>query len=140
MTSLEDADKLYKKANKLCTPSLLHLRLSFDWEQATPMFEKAAAIYKVQHLSYSASSSTIQMLKCQEVVSEPNCHQSFWSHFRSFMLCATRNVQNLGCSVCPDRVRWPCSCLASHAGKAAPHCGVNKASEQANRDLTCAHA
>ncbi|KAK9835464.1 hypothetical protein WJX74_000594 [Apatococcus lobatus] len=48
MTSLEDADKLFKKASKLCTPSLLHLRLSFDWEQATPMFERAAAIYRTK--------------------------------------------------------------------------------------------
>lgn len=41
-----EADKLYKEATKLTTPSLLRFRLAGEWEQATPMFERAGMLYK----------------------------------------------------------------------------------------------
>lgn len=46
MTEAE-ADKLVKQANKLSSPGLLAMRLRGDWEQATPLYEKAASMYKV---------------------------------------------------------------------------------------------
>ena len=47
MGSLGEADKLMKQARKLSSPSMLSLRMRGDWEQATPLFEKAGAQYKV---------------------------------------------------------------------------------------------
>ncbi|KAK9815390.1 hypothetical protein WJX72_002807 [[Myrmecia] bisecta] len=44
--SEEEADKLVKKAQKYCGPSILAMRAKADWEQATPLFEKAAGIFK----------------------------------------------------------------------------------------------
>lgn len=49
----EAADKLFEKATKLTQPSVIALRLRPDWEQATPLFEKAAIAYKVCHGSIS---------------------------------------------------------------------------------------
>ncbi len=43
----KEADKLMKKGNKEISPSLLDFRLKSDWEQAAPLFEKAALLYKV---------------------------------------------------------------------------------------------
>lgn len=43
-----DADKLMKQANKLAAPSLLAMRMRGEWEQATPLYEKAASIYRVR--------------------------------------------------------------------------------------------
>lgn len=42
---LAEASKLVKDASKLTTPGLL--RWSLDWEQATPMFERAGMLFKV---------------------------------------------------------------------------------------------
>lgn len=42
-----EADKLMSKANKYWGPSLLDFRLKPDWEAASPLFEKAALLYKV---------------------------------------------------------------------------------------------
>lgn len=42
-----DADKLMKKANKHCDPSFFSMRIKADWEQAQPMYERAAKMYKV---------------------------------------------------------------------------------------------
>ena len=42
-----EADKLYKEANKLAAPSPWTLRLHSDWLGATPLFERAAMLYKV---------------------------------------------------------------------------------------------
>ncbi|GAX79007.1 hypothetical protein CEUSTIGMA_g6447.t1 [Chlamydomonas eustigma] len=42
----KEADKLLKKANKETVPSLLDFRFSADWEQAAPLYERAAVIYK----------------------------------------------------------------------------------------------
>lgn len=41
-----EADKLMKKANKHCDPSFFSMRIKADWEQAQPMYERAAKIYK----------------------------------------------------------------------------------------------
>lgn len=48
MDRSKEADKLYKEAVKLTTPSLLRLRLAGEWEQATPMFERAGMLFKVR--------------------------------------------------------------------------------------------
>lgn len=42
-----EADKLMKQADKHCNPSFFSMRLKGDWEQATPLYEKAAKLYKV---------------------------------------------------------------------------------------------
>jgi len=46
--SSADADKLMKQANKLCDPSFFSMRIKADWEQAQPIYEKAAKLYKVK--------------------------------------------------------------------------------------------
>ncbi len=43
----KEADKLIKKGNKEIGPSLLEFRFKPDYEQAAPLFERAAVIYKV---------------------------------------------------------------------------------------------
>ena len=45
--SVSEGDKQMKAAHKLCQPSVLSLRLSADWDQATPLYERAALNYKV---------------------------------------------------------------------------------------------
>ena len=47
-----DADKLMKKANKHCDPSFFSMRIKADWEQAQPLYERAAKIYKVGITQY----------------------------------------------------------------------------------------
>lgn len=42
-----EADALMKEANGLCQPSIWAFRLGADWEQATPLFERAGHIFKV---------------------------------------------------------------------------------------------
>lgn len=44
---LKEAEKLCKEATKLTTPSLLSFRLKGEWEQATPLWERAAMLYRV---------------------------------------------------------------------------------------------
>ena len=51
MASSAEADKLMKQAQKLCDPSFLSMRIKADWEQAQPLFEKAAKTYKVTGLA-----------------------------------------------------------------------------------------
>ena len=46
MTTIQDADKLFKEASKLISPSVISFRLKADWETAAPLFERAATIYK----------------------------------------------------------------------------------------------
>ena len=41
-----EGDKLMKQANKLSAPALLAMRMRGDWEQATPLYEKAAVLFK----------------------------------------------------------------------------------------------
>lgn len=43
---LREAEKLLKEATKLTTPSVLTLRLKPEWETATPLFERAAMLFK----------------------------------------------------------------------------------------------
>lgn len=43
----ESADALMKKAEKLLRPSMLSMRLKPAWDDAMPLFEKAALQYKV---------------------------------------------------------------------------------------------
>ncbi len=40
-------DKQIRAADKLTQPSILAMRLKADWDQATPLYEKAALNYKV---------------------------------------------------------------------------------------------
>lgn len=59
MMTEADADKLMKQAKKLSEPSLLTMRLKGDWEQATPLYEKAAGLYRVNGpLTYSTPASS----------------------------------------------------------------------------------
>ena len=44
-----EADKLMKQADKHCNPSFFSMRIKGDWEQATPLYERAAKLYKVSN-------------------------------------------------------------------------------------------
>jgi hypothetical protein len=57
MDKRKEADKLYKEAVKLTTPSLLSFRMRGEWEQATPLLERAAMLYKVGQLFEQPVSS-----------------------------------------------------------------------------------
>lgn len=43
-----DADAAMRKAEKLLRPSVLSMRLKPAWDDAMPLFEKAALQFKVQ--------------------------------------------------------------------------------------------
>jgi hypothetical protein len=51
---LREAEKLCKEATKLTTPSLLSFRLKGEWEQATPLWERAAMLFRVSEGSGAA--------------------------------------------------------------------------------------
>ena len=38
----------FDKAEKLCKPSMLSMRMKADWESATPLYEKAATSFRVR--------------------------------------------------------------------------------------------
>jgi hypothetical protein len=42
-----EAQSIFKEATKLSAPSFLGMRLKGDWIQATPMFERAALLFRV---------------------------------------------------------------------------------------------
>ncbi|EFN55347.1 hypothetical protein CHLNCDRAFT_134361 [Chlorella variabilis] len=42
----KEAEKLYQEAVKLTTPSLLSFRMRGEWERATPLWERAAMLFK----------------------------------------------------------------------------------------------
>ena len=44
---IREAEKLWSEATKLTTPSLLSFRLKSEWEQATPLLERAGMLFKV---------------------------------------------------------------------------------------------
>ena len=46
--TLVEAEKLASKARKLSSPAVLSLRFTADWEKATPLFEKAAGLFKAR--------------------------------------------------------------------------------------------
>jgi hypothetical protein len=48
MASENDADKLMKKAEKVLRPSIMSMRFKPAWDEAYPLFEKAALQYKVR--------------------------------------------------------------------------------------------
>ncbi len=43
-----EAQSILKEATKLSAPSFLGMRLKGDWIQATPMFERAALLFRVR--------------------------------------------------------------------------------------------
>ena len=47
-SKMKEAESAYKEATKLVTPSVLSLRLKPEWEAATPLFERAAMLFKVR--------------------------------------------------------------------------------------------
>ena len=47
MADEKTADKLMKQAEKLLRPSIASFRMKPDWDQAFPLFEKAALQYQV---------------------------------------------------------------------------------------------
>lgn len=65
--SESEGDKQMKAAAKLCQPSFLSFRLAADWDQATPLFERAALNFKVrlggnQDLALALRTSCCEML------------------------------------------------------------------------------
>ena len=46
-SAYKEGVKLYKEATKLSNPSVLSFRFSAEWERATPLFEKAAQLFRV---------------------------------------------------------------------------------------------
>ena len=65
----EEADKLMKQADKHCNPSFFSMRIKGDWEQATPLYERAAKLYKVstrfsfaKHSGHNYTSSIAALL------------------------------------------------------------------------------
>lgn len=46
--SLAEAEKHWKAAQKLTSASFLAFRLKSDWEQAGPLYEKAANAFRVR--------------------------------------------------------------------------------------------
>ena len=42
-----EAQAILKEATKLSAPSFLGMRLKGDWTQATPIFERAALLFRV---------------------------------------------------------------------------------------------
>ena len=55
--SESEGDKLWKSAKKLTSPSLMSFRMKSDWEQAGPLYDKAALCFRVGKflLSYSCN-------------------------------------------------------------------------------------
>ena len=49
MADEKAADKLVKQAEKCLQPSVMNMRLKPDWDEAYPLFEKAAVQYRVWH-------------------------------------------------------------------------------------------
>lgn len=47
MADEKTADKLMKQAEKSLRPSVLSMRVKPDWDEAFPLFEKAALQYQV---------------------------------------------------------------------------------------------
>jgi|688.fasta_scaffold1387547_1 hypothetical protein len=45
-----EAQSILKEATKLSAPSFLGMRLKGDWMQATPMFERAALLFRVSQV------------------------------------------------------------------------------------------
>jgi hypothetical protein len=43
----EEAKGLLKEANKLSNPSILGFRVKGDWTQSTPLYERAALLFRV---------------------------------------------------------------------------------------------
>jgi hypothetical protein len=54
-----EAQAILKEATKLSAPSFLGMRLKGDWTQATPMFERAALLFRV---SLYFNGHTAQMI------------------------------------------------------------------------------
>lgn len=52
---IAEAEKLLKKAHKLCSPSLFDFRLKPDWEAAAPLLEQAALKFRVSVHSWYSS-------------------------------------------------------------------------------------
>ena len=51
-----EGDKFWKSASKLTSASFLSFRLKSDWEQAGPLYEKAANAYRVSDHSLAFCS------------------------------------------------------------------------------------
>jgi len=45
-----EAQSIYKEAMKLSAPSFIGMRLKGDWIQSTPMFERAALLFRVSSI------------------------------------------------------------------------------------------
>jgi hypothetical protein len=43
-----EAQKLLKDANKLANPSFLGMKMKGDWGSATPLYERAAILFRVR--------------------------------------------------------------------------------------------
>ena len=69
-----DADKLMKKANKYCDPSFFSMRIKADWEQAQPMYERAAKIYKVLQHCLRKQPHNSMTLQLASIVQAAKCY------------------------------------------------------------------
>ena len=59
MQKASEGDELLRKADKLCAPSMLQLRLKPDWPAATLLYEQAAKTFTV-----SCAASQLLMMCC----------------------------------------------------------------------------
>lgn len=87
MGTEKEADKMIKEAKGLCQPSVFNLRLKADWEQATPLYEKAALIYKVRPFETLSKLNSSNQLTTQHSIdrfpqlaffSLPHCIAVIW--------------------------------------------------------------
>jgi hypothetical protein len=69
--SVSEGDKQMKAATKLCQPSLLAMRMTADWEAATPLFEKAALNYKQAKALEKAIEAYERAAQGQERLNSP---------------------------------------------------------------------
>jgi hypothetical protein len=70
MADEKTADKLMKSAEKSLQPSVMNMRLKPDWDEAFPLFEKAAVMYRVRSLLPSREGpmcmkmARVPMMRC----------------------------------------------------------------------------
>jgi len=66
-----EGEKLMKAAEKLCAPSVLSLRFKPEWEQACPLFERAAVAFKAGKAWLPAISALERAAQAQERQGSP---------------------------------------------------------------------
>jgi len=54
-----EAQKLLRDANKLANPSFLGIRMKGDWINATPLYERAATLFRVRFFFFLPALSLL---------------------------------------------------------------------------------